>query len=337
MVLAAANKFIGRPFALFIDELEHLATFDRASQLNQGVLWLKRLLELLAPQAAVVCVAGHDSAWEDQPDSLQRYSKFQPLLLVKLTNEEVLALVQTFVGSASTTFGLPEATQVTEIARGNIRRILALCRLLYTNTAGFTNTLSPEDIRKAADTVRVRIPVDEAIATIAAHLEGLGLETRRQATLGPQLAFDLVGYIVGLPLIAVDFKGLAYDTLQSAEVRRFYERIKASRVEAPRLIGAFVLDGELEPGVLALAGLASETGLLALDLSENNLVAKIVGAVASEISARRPSAGSVAASGVQPVAAPQPGAPPTGPAGPAGPPCAGEAARRGAGGPSRAH
>jgi hypothetical protein len=90
--IATLHATLGVPFGLMIDEAEQLIR-HAARYAQRNVLWLKRLIEALAEQGSVVFVAGHDSAWRDAQDLLQRIVSSPEIDLRTLTGGQVLRLI----------------------------------------------------------------------------------------------------------------------------------------------------------------------------------------------------------------------------------------------------
>ena len=140
VAIAALYRFLGRPFAVLLDELEQFTRYDTAQRTRRNITWLKRLLEQLASAGALTVVAGHWSAWEVERDYLDRFSQELVIDLPVMSSAEVLQLAQTFTGHAGE-FSPEDAIEVARWSGGNMRRALALLHQLYAASDGFNKRL----------------------------------------------------------------------------------------------------------------------------------------------------------------------------------------------------
>jgi hypothetical protein len=272
--VAALNRSLRQPFALFFDELEHLVRHDKFQNTTRNVTWLKRLLEGLADYKVLVFLAGHWTAWEGRTDFLDRLSFFRPIQVVRLEAKDISSLVLEVAQVQPAVFDRAAATQVAEITQGNIRRILSLCYVLFRESDGFARPVTAAQIVDWAALAGQRIPVDEALVGIEDGLERLGLRTRQAGRLGNN-EFDLLAFREERPVLALAFSRRFTDLDQVRALVRFWEALKGSRDANPDLLGCFVVDGQLEPNLIRLAGLAGEAGLFCFDLTQPDVVRAI--------------------------------------------------------------
>ena len=129
--LAAIHRYLNRPFCLFVDELEHFARFDTASGGKANVTWLKRLLEGLGNNGALVFVSGHWSAWEAHSDYLDRFSHMRPLQPYASDATILSRTVAVRVPGISPPRFKDAAEAIATCTQGNMRRTLSLCNALF--------------------------------------------------------------------------------------------------------------------------------------------------------------------------------------------------------------
>jgi hypothetical protein len=276
IVAAAALSFFSkRWFALLLDELEQFMRFDASRDANRdskvsrvSMTWLKRLLEGLAPQKAVVFVAGHWDAWRDQTDYLDRFTQqTRPIEVVRFQPKDVMDLVQARAQWVTPqVFSDTDAALVTDLAEGNARRVQALCYAVFRASDGMTRHLERDEIGRLAEQTGQRTSVEEARTIIEDAMRDAGLTIVSSGSIDDRLTFDLLGMRGEQAAIAIDFKRLPIgelttDAPQVREVRRFYERITEARAAYPALLGIFVVDGALDPGLLQFSGLTWRSGM----------------------------------------------------------------------------
>jgi len=276
VALAAIHSYLGYPFAIMIDELEHLAHYDMAHKSKQNITWLKRLLEGLANSQILILIAGHWSAWEAQSDYLDRFSQLRPIELVKLTGMDVLKIVQARVNDLSPDmFGMPQAEVIAEIGNGNIRRILSICRVLFHESDGFSQLFDREKIRQLSEQIGQRISIEDAMLSVHEILEQQRLNVQREATIANGIRFDLIGYSAEQPKVLVNLKHAITQRDQLGYARRFREQIKEVSKLFPNVIGCFISDGNVDDELLSI--LRSDAGftILWFDLNQRDAIYKI--------------------------------------------------------------
>ncbi len=276
VALAAIHSYLGFPFIIIIDELEHLTRYDSANESKRNITWLKRLLENLANNQILIFVAGHWSAWEAQSDYLDRYSQLKPIELVKLTDDDVLKIVQARVSNLSSEmFGHDQAEAIAEYGEGNIRRILSLCNVLFRESDGFRLSLNGEKIRELAEQIGQRISIDDAMLRVHEILESQGLKVQREAAIAGGIQFDLIGYQADQPKVIVDLKHAVTQRDMHDYARRFREQIKEINKLFPDIIGCFISDGNIDDKLVSLLQSDQILKILWFDLNQRDIISKI--------------------------------------------------------------
>ena len=123
--LAALHRLAGKPLIVFIDQLEVLL---RADPQKQQTLFsvLKKLIEHLGRQYALVFIAGSDEGWRKLPrDVNPRLRLRRPLKVGSLNLEEARELLDAYT-QARTRFGDDELRVLVDLAGGNPREIVRI-------------------------------------------------------------------------------------------------------------------------------------------------------------------------------------------------------------------
>jgi hypothetical protein len=285
ITLAAIHQRLETPFVFIIDELEHLARYDQSRPESHGNLnWLKRLLEGLASQKALVFVSGHWSGWEAQPDYLQRFTQLRPIELVKLRAEDVLKVVRarvphlgvTAVGSSSSVndepFGMIQAEAIAESSGGNIRRVLSLCRVLFRKSNAFRSPLLPQEIKQVAVELGQRISKEDAVVRLHEILERENLTVRAPATTSSGVTFDLVGYQGNKIRIIVDVMHAVHQTDLHDQARVFIDRLQEVHRTESDVIGCFIANGNVDDDLLQILNASRPFKLLWYDLASSDVL-----------------------------------------------------------------
>ena len=147
--IASLSRQLGRPFALFLDEFEHLARFDHRNHSKRNITWTKRLVELLARRGAMVFISGHWEAWEQQDDFLDRFVGGRPIQLVRLNAEDVMKVVEVRAREWPG-FTTAAAEAVIEETSGNIRRVMTVLYDLWSEPSTPTGVVTRDAVRLAA-------------------------------------------------------------------------------------------------------------------------------------------------------------------------------------------
>ena len=265
--IAAVHAFLKRPFVFIVDELEHLVQFDLSRNSRIATTWLKRLVELLAAQGALIMLSGHWDAWLGQTDLRDRLPGMKPIELPVLSPPDVVKMVDEWVttGAIST----DQATVIVEVTQGNRRKILSLCRSLYEKSGKFRSVLTLEAIRNTADDIAQKLTIEGAALAILGILEKLGLRTERPGTVRG-VDFNLVGLRGSQAKVVVDIRHSTTQVEQLAEANDFLEKAK----DLPEVIGCFLSDGAVNPEVPPLFA-NKNLKRFVYDLNQRDVVARI--------------------------------------------------------------
>ncbi|HWW86021.1 MAG TPA: BREX system ATP-binding domain-containing protein [Vicinamibacterales bacterium] len=275
VALASVHDRLGIPFVLMFDELEHLKRYDDARRGKRNITWLKRLLEDLARCPALTFISGHWSAWEGQQDYLDRLSALRPIDLTRVSGSDVLAIVRARVPALSSSFGTVEAEAIAEGAGGNIRRVLTLCRVLFTESDGFVTLLTGEAIQNAAAKLGNRIAPEEVLGQLRNLLAGEGLVFAVNGVTQKEPAFDLIAYEQGRARVVVAVKHAVHRVELFDQAKVFLDRVEVAHQSAADIIACFVVDGNVDDELLELLRATRPFKLLWHDLSKPDAMSTI--------------------------------------------------------------
>jgi hypothetical protein len=276
VALATIHSYLDYPFAILIDELEHLTQYDRAHESKQNITWLKRLLEGLATSQIFILIAGHWSAWEAQSDYLDRFSQLKPIELVRLNGKDVLNVIKAYVEDLSPdVIDLPQAEVIAEFGDGNIRRILSICRVLFHESEGFSQPMDRERIRKLSEQIGQRISIEEAKLSVYEILKQQRLSVQQNATIDKGIQFDMIGYNAKQPKVLIDFRHAITQQDNLVDAMRFREQIKEVSMSIPNVIGCFISDGNVDEELLAIVKSDAKINILWFDLNQQDAIYKI--------------------------------------------------------------
>jgi hypothetical protein len=195
--IATISRELRRPFALFIDEFEHLTRFDARNASKQNITWTKRLVESLARRGAIVFISGHWEAWDQQGDFLDRFVGGRPIQLLRLSEKDVLDVIRVRAGEGAWPgFSEDAARWVIEATAGNIRRVVTVLYDLWYDPAAPKRDVTENAVKQAA--VRRLQPGSETgiIPAIEAAIRNAGGEVRRDEILADS-RIDVTAYVGG--------------------------------------------------------------------------------------------------------------------------------------------
>lgn len=276
--LAAIHSYLGRPFGLMIDEMEHLTQYDLSQGNRNNLTWLKRLLEGLSSLGSIVYVAGHWSAWENgvQSDYLDRFSQLRPITLLKLTAADIENIVHTKIPNLDPkTFDDNKAQAVVEMTGGNMRRVMSLCHQLFKKTDGFSQPLERELILATAIEIGQRKSLDEIILGVHELLEKCDLRVEKEGNLEGGWQFDVVAYAGNMPRVVAEFKHTVTQAVQRGIARRSFDRIGELQKLFPNVIGLFFFDGSIDDEQLKILSAAKDAGIFYFDLGQSELLSEV--------------------------------------------------------------
>ncbi len=272
LAVAALHRAAGRTFGLFVDEAEHFLRIDSEVGRDNATS-MKRLLEGMARQGAVVFVAGHWSAWEAFPDYLDRFSPSEPLDLLRLTAGDVQRIVAS--RTRGTAFTREQAALVAELAGGSMRATMSLLRELFGKSDGFTGELPLEEITRAAQSLKRRPSPESVLLRVHELLEQLGLSVAREQRVGPGILFDLVASEAGRPRVLVTIKHASHELAQADQVLRMIEQMREVNQMYPEAIGCFLAETRLDPGVRDAIPAGSARRVLLSDTTSPDFVSEL--------------------------------------------------------------
>ena len=235
--LAALLGHANRPFALIIDELEHLADFDRSTKKRENLTWLKRLIEGLAPAAAMAFVSGQSSAWELEPNLEARFP--YAIRMVILSPEDILDYIAFVIHRRPEDFQA-QAAAIHEVTGGRIRDVLTVCSLLWDETDGFRKPVEPGQIRAKTGILPVR-----AVDEVHTLLQELGYNVQRPGKI-TDVEFDLLGFRSGAPEVAFEFRHFVTQLRSKRSIERFLDRVREVALLYPKLLVCMVAEGNTD-------------------------------------------------------------------------------------------
>jgi hypothetical protein len=241
--IASLSRRLGRPFALFLDEFEHLARFDHRNHSKRNITWTKRLVESLARRGAMVFISGHWEAWEQQDDFLDRFVGGRPIQLVRLSAEDVMKVVEVRAREWPG-FTSAAADAVIEETSGNIRRVMTVLYDLWSEPSTPTGVVTRDAVRLAAQ--RRLQPGSEVgiIPAIKAAMRAGGATISRNETFGqPPVPVDAVARL-GTDLRLIVKIIHARDELALINASEAFARlVKDARISHPQARGLCVTLG----------------------------------------------------------------------------------------------
>jgi hypothetical protein len=237
VALAALLGHANRPFALIIDELEHLADFDRSTKRRENLTWLKRLIEGLAPTAAMALVSGQSSAWELEPNLEARFP--YAIRMVILSPEDILDYIAFVIHRRPEDFQA-QAAAIHEVTGGRIRDVLTVCSLLWDETDGFRKPVDPSQIRAKTGVLPVR-----AVDEVHTLLQALGYNVQRPGVIA-DVEFSLLGFRSGAPEVAFEFRHFVTQLGTKRSIERFLDRVKEVALLYPKLLVCMVAEGNTD-------------------------------------------------------------------------------------------
>jgi hypothetical protein len=258
--IAGLCTHVGRPFALLLDELEHLANFDAKSESRRNATDIKRLIERLGYQSAFVGVAGHWSAWRQLQDFHDRFQGLLPLTLVRLNYEDVKRIADELAQSVAPSWA-NRATEeawhsIAESSDGNIRRAMSVLYQLFGDTIDRDDPITRLDAERAAEKRLVLTAssqeLDTKIEEIATQKGG---QTKRAVSLGLPNTQDIVIHRGGTPRLIAEVRHAQSPDQLIVEGESFAASVSALQHDYPGLEGLLVVSGAVQP---QLASLLSE-------------------------------------------------------------------------------
>jgi len=204
--IAALHQFAQRPFVILIDQLEvFVRDIDREKRQMLASL-IRKLMEQLGRQNALIFIAGADDAWSALPrDVTPRMRVREPLQVGNLELDETRILLESFT-EGGPQFSRESIDHVYHLSGGNPREILRIGYQAYQRLGGALDGAKPDDLIASAqasgtveDRSRVALGIADrvlgAFGTVSPHLavgEGLVLDRLLQIDRRPALALSAV-------------------------------------------------------------------------------------------------------------------------------------------------
>jgi hypothetical protein len=268
--MAAICRHLSRPFALFVDEFEHLARHDRRHQSRRNVTWVKRLVEVLSRRNAMVFISGHWEAWEQQGDFLDRFMGRPPLQLVRLDTNDILKIVNVLAPDWSRLFEKNAAASLADVTAGNIRRVMTVLYDLYARTAGSDSPITPQIVIEIASQRLHRGPEEGFLPIVEQAVRAQGGIIERDIILSGRRV-DAIARLDAEPRLLISIVHARDEAALLAAGEQLADLVRATRREAPRVRGLFIAVGAVNPEHLrtldaarseldAVNGEASEVG-----------------------------------------------------------------------------
>jgi hypothetical protein len=262
--IAFLARELGRPFALFLDEFEHLTRHDKCTGSKRNITWTKRLVESLARRGAMVFISGHWEAWEQQGDFLDRFVGGRPIQLVRLSDKDVTDVIRVRAGVGAWPGFTPDAARwVVEATSGNIRRVITVLYDLWGDPAAPKAEVTEAAIRLAAQ--RRLQPGSEIgiVPAIEAAIRAKGGVVKRNERFGEDVPVDITAYLGTELRLAVAVVHARDELALIGSGQRFAELVKRRRSDHRHLRGLVVMLGAvLERQVSTLDAAFPETDMV---------------------------------------------------------------------------
>jgi len=133
--IAALHKIAEIPFVIMFDQLEVFLRSDPDRQ-ESGSSLLKKFIEQLGMQKALLFIAGSDASWRMLPaDVAPRMRQRDPIIVGRLSEEETGALLDAYTGSRGT-FTSSAVKTIHEVSGVNTREIIRTAHYAFEETDG---------------------------------------------------------------------------------------------------------------------------------------------------------------------------------------------------------
>ena len=244
--IAAICRSLNRPFALFVDEFEHLARFDDRNKSRRNVTWLKQLIELLSHRNAMVFVSGHWKAWEQQGDFLDRFTGRPALQLVRLDTGDIAAIVKVIAPNWAPYFLSDACSMLADVTSGNIRRVMTVLYDLYAKAGTSREPVTPKLVSDTAAQRLHRAPEEGFLGTIEQAVRAKGGILERDAIVSGE-KFDGVARVDGAPRLVIRVLHARDEGALLAEGEKLADEVRSIRRTTPKVRGLFIAVGAVNP------------------------------------------------------------------------------------------
>jgi hypothetical protein len=278
---ASICRALNRPFALFIDEFEHLARHDGRNMSRRNVTWLKRLIEALSRRNAMVFVSGHWKAWEQQGDFLDRFTGRPALQLVRLDTGDIISIVKVIAPEWAPYFLSDAASTLADVTSGNIRRVMTILYDLYAKTGKSEEPVTPKMVSATAAQRLHRAPEEGFLGTIEQTVRAKGGVLERDAIVFGE-RFDGVVRLDGVPRLVIKVLHARDESALLAEGEKLADEVRTIRRTMPKVRGLFIAVGAVNPEHLRTLD-AARTEVDVVDGENSDIGPKVSGLVAAAL------------------------------------------------------
>jgi hypothetical protein len=279
---AALSLCVGAPFALLIDEIELFLGADDRTHAMTNAIWLKRLLSQMANAGAFVAVSGHRSAWDRRADFLQRFSVGRRIEMRRLVADDIVSIISLRVGThLDLAFDNTQAEAIAEATRGNMRRVLSLCRVLFDQSNGFTTSLSPQAIKdKAAELSQAPKP-DQVLLRVQELFEEqkLSIDKDLLRSRGLKFDFDLIARSGAKSYFVVMVRPTPNVKEAQDFVRQFLAQLATAKRRGERFSAFFICDTPADRDYVAKANEPSGVSFAWIDYTDARFINEVEQAV----------------------------------------------------------
>jgi len=200
--IAALHKIAEIPFVIMFDQLEVFLRSDPDRQ-ESGSSLLKKFIEQLGMQKALLFIAGSDASWRMLPaDVAPRMRQRDPIIVGRLSEEETGALLDAYTGSRGT-FTSSAVKTIHEVSGVNTREIIRTAHYAFEETDGEVKRASRDLVVRCAErsgTIadRYRVALGQADAVLRQHGDVV-----TELDVGDGIVIDRVVRRDGVPVLAL--------------------------------------------------------------------------------------------------------------------------------------
>jgi hypothetical protein len=171
-IIARLHRVADVPFVLCVDQLEGMIPVDDASTRQTVFSLLKKFVEQIGSEDALIFVAGSDDVWPMlSRDIAPRFRRREPIIVGNLSTPEVGALLVAYSGPTGSAEFAPEAFEpIRELSGGNPREVLRIAHAAWHMSDGTPRSVSKEmlvasahESGTVADRARVALAIVDRI------------------------------------------------------------------------------------------------------------------------------------------------------------------------------
>jgi len=138
-MIACLHRFAGVPFVILVDQLEILLRDTNASSATSLGSFLKKFVEQIGGQSAILFVAGLPEAWEKLPrDVAPRFRRRQQIKVGALRSDEINLLLDSYLGEqqAERSFTPTAVDEIHRLSGGSPREVLRIAHYAFEAVKG---------------------------------------------------------------------------------------------------------------------------------------------------------------------------------------------------------